>query len=71
MELMKYNRFCRVLVAGRIGKKDSFGTLYVKNVAKEPLQQVAFCGKDEITFHPGRDNAFPKATFPRRRTEYI
>lgn len=70
-ELLKNDGFCRVLLRGGAGTKNCCGTLCVKNVTRMLREQAEFCGKDDITFQPGRESALARAAFPTMITNHI
>lgn len=70
-KLMKDEGFRRDLVRGGIRKKDGCGILNVKDVNELLSKQVEISGKADITFHPGRENAFSRAASPSTITDFV
>lgn len=62
-ELIQDGAFCRVLMRGSIAKKDSCGTVYVKDFTEVLLKRLEFCGTVDMVSRPGRGNPILKAVF--------
>lgn len=68
---MKDDRFGGVLVSGGIVKKDSCGTLCVRDVTMLLWKRVKFCIKGDIMFGTGRGNALWRSASKTMTTVYI
>lgn len=68
---MKEDGIRRVLLRGRIAKKDGCATLYLRDVAEVLRNHVEFCGGDDITFRQERGNALSRYASQSLITNYI
>lgn len=70
-ELMNDDRFRRFRIIGGSARKDSFDTLYVKDVIEVLQEKNTFCGKSDTMFHMERENALSTARSRRMTTAYF